>query len=96
MSDQDERPAQDKRCEHCWHPPREIKGLEGLHNPGCPTLDPANMADWKQGRAYGFRDNHIESWRYPYYKPAFILGWRVGKDEIDGLVEAAAEANYSY
>jgi hypothetical protein len=52
------------------------------------------MSEWEEGRAYGFDDNYIEPWRYRFYSPAFILGYRVGKAEIDRLVEAAYEQNY--
>lgn len=88
-------PDQENPCEYCYHPPRQVEGLEGLHNPGCPMINPADMAEWRRGRSFGFADNHIQAWEYRFYTSAFILGWRAGKDEIDGLVEQAAESNYS-
>lgn len=84
--------GQGKPCEYCWHPPQQVEGHNGLHNEGCPMIDATNMAEWKRGQAYGFNDNHIEAWQYRFYKPASILGWRAGKEEIDALVEEAAES----
>jgi hypothetical protein len=84
MSDQNDR------CEYCWHPPTTIEGGDRLHNDGCPTIDAAAMDEWKRGHAHGFADNHIMAWQYSFYPPAFILGWRVGKQEVDRLVDQAA------
>lgn len=80
---------QEKRCDFCWHPPRHVESHEGLHNEGCPMINAANTNEWERGRTYGFNDNYIEAWRYRFYTPAFILGWRVGKEEIDNLVDNA-------
>jgi hypothetical protein len=75
-------------CKYCWNP-------LGKHNEGCPTLNPDNLKRWEKGRSYGFLDNTIHYWNYKYYSKSFILGYRVGKQEIDTLVDEAAQENYS-
>ncbi len=79
-----------KRCEYCLNP------HDGQHNDGCPMIDKTAMSDWKRGRAYGFDDITIEWWRGGYLTRAFVLGCRVGKEEIDTLVEEAAESRYEW
>ncbi len=54
------------------------------------------MREWEAGRDYGFADNFIQPWRYKLYSSSFILGYRVGKAEIDRLVEEAVYAEQNY
>ena len=97
------------RCKYCWHKPQGWG--DKFHNEGCPDVLHLNRgnsveeeakltlkakAQWETGYAYGFDDNVIEHWRYPNYSHAFILGYRVGKAEIDQLVEEAWQANQRY
>ena len=81
------------RCYFC-HRPHSIGG----HNIGCPVLDPTgeNMASWDRGYTYGFDDNTIRDGQWRNYSASFNLGWRVGKAEIDRLVEGAFYSNYGY
>lgn len=83
-------------CRYCWRradEPMEVSGV--AHHEGCPELDPRFLLEWRRGRNFGFADNNIPYWQRFSYSPAFYLGWRVGKDEIDRLVEEAAEGNYT-
>ena len=83
--------AETKRCGYCWRP----EGADGrAHNEGCPDYS-GSIAEWGAGYRYGFAGNCIEWWRYRYYPPSFILGWRVGKAEIDRLIEGATQQNHS-
>ncbi len=56
------------------------------------------MVEWEKGRAWGFSDerNRIEWWQNRYYKRPYVLGWRVGNAELDGLIEEAAESRDYY
>lgn len=85
MSDQGER------CEFCWHPP-QLDDNGGLHHNGCPAVNLEVMDKWREGFAFGANDNIIEWWQNRFYPPAFILGWRAGKDWIDALVDLAAQS----
>lgn len=89
---------QERRCQYCWHPPPQHSNHPRLHNPGCPTKDPEDMVEWEKGRAWGFSDerNRIEWWQNRYYKRPYVLGWRVGNAELDGLIEEAAESRDYY
>lgn len=93
-----------KCCKYCWRPtdcpPGPPMTHHRFHNEGCPIGDtllvnPKDaMAEWERGWAYGFDDNYIEPHRYRYYTTTFILGWRVGKAEIDHCVECVVEDRY--
>ncbi|MFH1142233.1 MAG: hypothetical protein V1695_00810 [Candidatus Uhrbacteria bacterium] len=77
------------KCESCWNP------HAGQHNRGCPEMigTAKAKAEWEKGRAFGFADNNIPYWRWNFYSPTFILGYRVGKAEIDRMVDDAAQGN---
>lgn len=94
-----------KRCEYCWKV--RMGWGEKFHNDGCPdplflargnTLDfeiadlKRRMSEWERGYNYGFNDNHIEPWRYRHFSSTFLMGYRVGKAEIDRLVDEAAQS----
>lgn len=92
------------RCEFCWWPDDYRPRIgEGFHNAGCPVSSeavPSWMDVWRRGHSRGFACddgwNRIEWWQYSYFSATFLLGYRVGKAEIDRLADEAAERNYSY
>ena len=84
----------------CAHPPHPVDGADGLpgkdlHNRGCPALNPADQAEWNRGHADGFNEEEfLGSSQLRHHKLAYQLGWRVGRAEIDGLIDDAAQARY--
>ena len=48
--------------------------------------------EWRRGYLYGFDDNYIQPWRYRNYSVTFLMGYQVGKAEIDRLVDDAAQS----
>ena len=89
----------DTKCEYCWRPANyRPHPEEGLHNEGCPAGSGVNperaLEEWQAGYHFGFQDNYIQWWQYRYYSRSFLLGWRAGKNEIDCLVDQAAQSNY--
>ena len=70
--------------------------MEG-HNDGCPILIGTleAMAEWKKGRDYGFGDNFIAWYQVKHYPSPFQCGYRVGKTEIDELVDRVAQEQYA-
>lgn len=78
------------RCQYCWHAVKEC------HNPGCPQLNPSDrdmLHEWELGRVDGFTeaDGPRGDSRLRFSK-SYWLGVRVGKEEIDGLVDDAAQS----
>ncbi len=89
------------RCKYCWRPEGYRALGEGFHNEGCPDGVPAGKfekQEWERGYAYGFADNNIPHWKQStdFYSAPFLLGYRVGKDEIDQAVEQAVETRDHY
>ena len=86
-----------ERCKHCWRPMDCSVGskewwLPKNHNVGCPVVDRRLSGEWNHGYRYGFDDNHIQPWRYRNYSVTFLMGYQVGKAEIDRLVDDAAQS----
>ena len=79
------------RCKYCC---RSTETDE--HKDGCPTKDAGALAEWERGYQYGFEDNFVPYWIIAKYSPAFRLGYRVGKTEIDRLVEQVIEERNYY
>lgn len=83
------------RCSYCWHPPYEVMGQAGLHNDGCPVVDPAQMPEWQAGFERGWNwvedDGYRGLWQLRRYSQAFQFGFRAGKEEIDALADEAAQ-----
>jgi hypothetical protein len=79
-----------ERCRNC--------GRADGHLDACPVQigTPEAMAEWKRGYEYGFEDNYIHPYSLKLYSPSFCLGYGIGKDRIDRLVEQAVERNYGY
>jgi len=77
------------KCESCWNP------NEGQHNEGCPEMIGTSeaKAEWQKGCDFGFADNNIPYWLWDNHSPTFILGYRVGKAEIDRMADDAAQGN---
>jgi len=78
------------KCPYCKRP------VPYRHNPDCPatngTPDPIMVKKWERGRCIGFADERL-TWReLEHYSPAFKLGYRIGKAEIDALVDDAAQS----
>ncbi len=93
--------AEVKRCKYCWRPadcpPGPVMTLNRFHNKGCPqSCDalPSAMAEWEEGYDFGFDDNYIKPWRYRNFSVTFLMGYRVGKAEIDRLVDEAVQSRY--
>jgi|GEM_PF-6573892 len=88
------------RCKYCWRPhSHKRRPGEAFHNEGCPegaTVGETEKKEWERGWSYGFADNSIPWWHYRRYSLSFLLGHRVGKAEINQLVEEAVEANNNY
>jgi len=56
-----------------------------------------SWAEWERGYEHGFNydfDGEIQPWRYYLFSKSYILGYRVGKAEIDRCVEIAEESRY--
>lgn len=72
-------------CQFCWNP------FAGQHNVGCPKDEgtPEAMNKWQMGYEFGFGDSHLNWWQFDWLSPSYVLGYRAGKAEIDGLVDAA-------
>jgi hypothetical protein len=68
-------------CEYCWRP-KEM----GSHNDGCPLLvgTDAAMAEFWRGWHYAVfeEEGRIHWWRYKYYSPTFLSGYRRAKSEF--------------
>lgn len=81
------------QCEYCR---RQLSC--GEHHVDCPVIahDPKAIAEWTKGYAYGMEDDFLHVWELPYYSPAFILGHRLGKGELDEIIERIQDRNYSY
>lgn len=79
----------DTYCQYCW-------SAEG-HREGCPALtdDPKVLEEWKRGCGYGWNDNYIPWYQYRFYSKTFMLGYCVGKTEIDILVDEVAQSKYA-
>ena len=92
----------EKRCKFCLYTRRGWG--DKFHKEGCPDvlhLDRGNSVaveveltlkakrEWEAGYAHGFDDNGIEPCRH---SQSFLLGYKVGKAEIDELIEEAVEA----
>ena len=58
--------------------------------------DPTEQKKWDAGYAHGWDDKNIPYWRRSAYSPSFLLGYDVGKVEIDHAVEDAVEAKQRY
>jgi hypothetical protein len=54
---------------------------------------PEAKEEWDEGCAFGFADNYIHWWQWKFYSPTFTLGYRVGKAEIDRMVDDVAQSN---
>lgn len=78
------------RCAHC--------DSKEDHLGVCPIKvgTPKAMAEWQAGWDYGYEDNYLASWQVLLYSAQFQLGYRLGKDEIDRLVERAYLRNCGY
>ena len=81
--------AHEERCEFCWNP------NVGKHNKGCPELIGTAEAreEWQRGADVGFADSAIPYWEWDKHSLTFILGYSVGKAEIDRMVDQAAQDN---
>lgn len=86
-------------CKYCWHPsglvlPHSVVVEDVPHNPGCPVIE-GNFEDWQKGADWGW-NNSTAYWRnYPKgQSPAFYMGVRQGKDNMEGLVQNAIENKY--
>ena len=53
------------------------------------------MVQWQRGFDYGFRDNFLAWYQLRYYSLPFQYGYRVGKAEIDELVDCVAQEQYA-
>ena len=70
-------------CKYCWHP------RTGEHNQGCPELD-GSGDKWQQGYNAGYADFDISVLDAArYYSRAFALGFRVGRNDINALIDLA-------
>lgn len=87
MDDTHETKKEEDQCTYCWDP-------NSGHSEGCPVVDPVLIDEWQRGHDYGFADNLIQWWQRRYYSKPFLLGWQVGKNEIDRLVERAYQSCY--
>ncbi len=101
-----ERSAQ---CKYCGR--RRMGFGDKFHNDGCPdplfvargnTMEfevadqKRRMAEWEEGYQYGFEDNYIHPYSLKLHSSSFALGYGIGKERIDRLVEQAVERNYGY
>ena len=99
------------RCKYCWRKPlgwgdrhhdEDCPDVLHLNRGNTPEAETAfmqkNGAEWEAGYAYGFEDNNIPYWKQntDFYSRAFLLGYRVGKAEIDQAVEDAVQTNNNY
>ena len=50
-----------------------------------------HLKEWREGYRRGWDDKYIPAWRYSFFSPSFLLGYRIGKSEIDTAVDAAAQ-----
>lgn len=53
-----------------------------------------HFRQWQQGYRRGWDDEYIPAWRYRLFSPSFLLGYHVGKSEIDAAVDEAAQSRY--
>lgn len=79
----------DTHCQYCW--------TTGEHQEGCPAIsnEPKAIEEWERGYAYGWDDNTIRWPHSRHYSETFLLGYRLGKYEIDILVDEAAQSWYA-
>lgn len=77
------------RCQYCWYPQEVVE----KHHMGCP-LDGGSMRDWEEGANAGFNFGwgDISLPRTP--SKSFLLGFRVGENDIECQIEAAAETEF--
>ncbi len=80
-------------CKHCWS--RE----ETKHNPACPIAIGTNeaMEKWREGYSKGFfpdfDESRIEATSLcRYYDTTWALGYRAGDNDLEGQIDAAAQA----
>ena len=96
-----------KKCKYCekrFNPEFYLSsGGDSHHHRACPMRtglldnpDPVKLAEWQAGWDYGFEDNYLMWWQLDHYSPSWQLGYRLGKDETDRLIERAVERNYGY
>lgn len=78
------------KCPYCKKP------VPYRHNPACPSADgipvPDAVKEWQKGARAGFTGELIAWYSLSHYSPAFQLGYRIGKAEIDALADEAAQS----
>ncbi len=82
--------AEATKCSYCNRP------VPYRHSPNCPSAngvpDPIMVKEWERGARTGFADDPIPWYLLRHYSPAFQLGYRIGKAEIDAIADDAAQS----
>ncbi len=71
-------------CKLCWHP-----GGSSKHNEGCP-LSGGSRKEFDRGWSGAFTGGLILPWySLRFYPASFRLGYRVGRNDLEALVDEA-------
>jgi hypothetical protein len=95
-------PRRRELCWFCWS-----EQPDGEHNAACPLAAPIGpltgpkIREWYRGYKLGYNDSREEDDTYvlprdvhQYRSPSFVLGYDLGRDECERLVELALGDDY--